>query len=661
MVHHARHEADKVVYEGIDHKSSDIFRLANQMRKENVDVVGDKPVKNDTGEMSMSEEAKQNAWAEHYERLLNVEFDWDTDHLSNEPPLEGPPISITIDMVKKAISKMKSGKAAGPSGIVVEMIKAAGDTGATMIRDLATAIIRDGKVPTDWEESFIACLYKGKGDALDRGNYRGLKLTEQAMKILERIVDGLIRQVVSIDDTQFGFVPGRGTTDAIFVVRQLQEKYLAVNKRLYMAFVDLEKAFDRVPRKVIWWALRKLGVEELIVRLVQGMYANARSWVRVGEGFSKEFEVKGGVHQGSVLSPLLFIIVLEALSCEFRASVLWEDLYADDLVIIADSLEECVRRLLIWKEAMEKKGLRVNAGKTKVMICGTGLDLLQSSGEYPCAVCRTGVGNNSIYCNGCKLWVHKKCSGLQRLTPNPDYRCARCMGNARPIDCRPQSEVQVGPDKLEVVASYCYLGDMLSAGAGCKMAVTTRVKTAWKKFRELLPVLTSRHLSYKTSGHVYSSCVRRAMLHASETWPLTKTNLQRLQRNDRAMIRQICIIKPEDVARVRSSELLAKLQLEDLDLILRERRLRWFGHVEHSSGAIITPYDMQIDGKWGAGRPKQTWKKLTEKDCLEWKLTTVDPQERSTWRSGVRSAMRAASQLPGKGPTDVDDAPAPAH
>ena len=124
--------------------------------------------------------------------------------------------------------------------------------------------------------------------------------------------------------------------------------------------------------------------------------------------------------------------------------------------------------------------------------------------------------------------------------------------------------------------------------------------------------------------------------------------------------RQICSIKPEDVARVRSSELLAKLQLEDLDLILRERRFRWFGHVEHSSGAIKTEYDMQIDGKRGAGRPKQTWKKLTEKGCREWKLTTVDPQERSTWRSGVRSAMRAASQLPGKGPTDVDDAPAPA-
>ena len=74
-------------------------------------------------------------------------------------------------MVKKSISKMKSGKAAGPSGIVVEMIKAAGDTGATMIRDLASAIICDGKVPADWEESFMVCLYKGKDDALDKSNY----------------------------------------------------------------------------------------------------------------------------------------------------------------------------------------------------------------------------------------------------------------------------------------------------------------------------------------------------------------------------------------------------------------------------------------------------------------------------------------------------------
>ena len=343
-----------------------------------------------------------------------------------------------------------------------------------------------------------------------------------------------------------------------------------------MAFVDLETAFDRVPRKVIWWALRKLGVDEWIVRLVQGMYSNARSRVRVGEGYSEEFEVKVGVHQGSVRSPLLFIIVLEALSREFRCGVPWEDLHADDLVIIAESLEECVRRLLIWKEAMEDKGLRVSTGNTKIMICGMGLDLLQSSGEFPCAVCSTGVGSNSIFCKGCKHWVHKKCNGLKRLTEDPDYRCTRCQGTARPFDGRPQREVQVGPDNLEVGASFCYLGDMLSADGGCELSTTTRVKTVWKRFKDLIPVLSSRHLSFKTRGREISSCVRSAMLHANETWPLTKPSLQ---RNDRAMIRQICNVKPQDTATIRSTKLLARLGIEDLDLILKERRPRWYGHV----------------------------------------------------------------------------------
>ncbi|XP_056009339.1 uncharacterized protein LOC130051433 [Ostrea edulis] len=291
------------------------------------------------------------------------------------------------------------------------------------------------------------------------------------------------------------------------------------------------------------------------------MYENARSSLRVGDGLTDEFEVKVGVHQGSVLSPLLFIIVLEALSCEFRAGVPWEDLYADDLVIISNSLEECVRRLLTWKEAMERKGLRVNA--KKIMICGTGLDLLQSSGEFPCAVCRTGVGSNSIHCKG--------------------------YG-------RPQKEVQVGTDKLEVVVSFCYLGDMLSAAGGCVLSTITHVKTAWNKFRELLPVLSSRHLSYKTCGSLYSTYVRSAMLYASETWPLPKPDLLRLRRNDRAMVRQICRVKPEDMASVRSSELLARLGIDDLDAILREKRLRWFGHVARSSGAINNVFNMKKEG-----------------------------------------------------------------
>ena len=183
----------------------------------------------------------------------------------------------------------------------------------------------------------------------------------------------------------------------------------------------------------------------------------------------------------------------------------------------------------------------------------------------------------------------------------------------------PQKEVQVGPHKLELVASFCYLGDMLSAASGCELSTTTRVKTTWKKFKDLLPVLSSRHLSFKTRGRVYSSCVRSAKLHASETWPLTKPNLQHLQRNDRAMIRQIYSVRPQDIVTTRSSELLVRLGIEDLDLILKERRLRWYGHVECSSGAVKTAFDIKVDGKRGPGRPKMTWKQLTERDCRKWK------------------------------------------
>ena len=163
---------------------------------------------------------------------------------------------------------------------------------------------------------------------------------------------------------------------------------------------------------------------------------------------------------------------------------------------------------------------------------------------------------------------------VKRLTKDPDYRCTRCQGTTRLLDSRPQREVQVGPDKLEVEASFCYLGDMLSAAGSCELSTTARVKTACKKFKDLLPVLSSRHLSFKTRGRVYSSCVRSTMLHASETWPLTKPNLQRLQRNDKAMIRQICNVRPQDIVTTRSNELLVRLGIEDLDLILKERRLR---------------------------------------------------------------------------------------
>ena len=82
--------------------------------------------------------------------------------------------------------------------------------------------------------------------------------------------------------------------------------------------------------------------------------------------------------------------------------------------------------------------------------------------------------------------------------------------------------------------------------------------------------------------------------------------------------------------------------------------------MECSIGRVKTAFDLQVDGKRRPGRPKMTWKQLTERNCREWKRLVIDPHDRHTWRFGVRSAMRAASQLPGRGLTDVDVAPVPA-
>ena len=156
--------------------------------------------------------------------------------------------------------KMKNGKTAGPSGIVAEMLKAFSDSGVQLVADLANDMIRNGTIPSDWESSFIINIYKGEGDTLIRDNYWGLKLLDHFMRVIERVIEKIIRERVFINDMQFGFMPEWGTTDAIFILRQLQEKHLAKNRKLRFAFVDFEKAFDQVPRKVIWWVIRKLDI-----------------------------------------------------------------------------------------------------------------------------------------------------------------------------------------------------------------------------------------------------------------------------------------------------------------------------------------------------------------------------------------------------------------
>jgi len=135
------------------------------------------------------------------------------------------------------------------------MIHVTVDIGTQWILDLCNGIVKEGCILQEWKSSVVLPIYKGKGDQMEcELSYREIKSLEHAMKVVER-------QQIDIDDMEFGFMKGKGTTDAIYT-RQMQKKFRAKGKKLYFGFVDLEKAFDRVPREVIRWAMHKLGVEE---------------------------------------------------------------------------------------------------------------------------------------------------------------------------------------------------------------------------------------------------------------------------------------------------------------------------------------------------------------------------------------------------------------
>ena len=128
----------------------------------------------------------------------------------------------------------------------------------------------------------------------------------------------------------------------------------------------MEKAFDRVPRKVMEWAMRKKGLSEVIVRAVMSLYDGAKTRVRVGSAYSEEFEVNVGVHQGSVLSPLLFAIVVDVVTENARRGAVNELLYADDLVIMSEDMEDLKERFWNWKNALESKGLTLSLPRPSI-------------------------------------------------------------------------------------------------------------------------------------------------------------------------------------------------------------------------------------------------------------------------------------------------------
>ena len=296
------------------------------------------------------------------------------------------------------------------------------------------------------------------------------------MKIWERIIDRMLREETTIGDEQFGFMPGRGTTDAIFAVRQLMEKHREKQKGLHMVFIDLEKAYDRVPRQV-WRCMREKGVREKYVMIVQDMYEGARTRIKSSVGLTDKIPVGVGLHQGSSLSPYLFAMIMDVLAHGIKDLSPWCMLYADEIVLCGTRREVVENKLEEWRRAMEDRGLKITRKKTVYLRFNVDVNL---------------DGNSDINLQG---------QNLER-------------GN-----------------------TFKYLGATLAENGDLDAEMTHRIQSGWQNWKRVSGILCDRRIRLRVKGEVYKTVVRRAMMYGAETWAVKKAQEKKLDVAEMRMLR----------------------------------------------------------------------------------------------------------------------------
>ena len=261
----------------------------------------------------------------------------------------------------------------------MEMLKEGGVTVLEWLVRVFNICFMLSVVPVDWVTACIVPLYKGKGDVHECSNFRGISLLSvvgkvYGMVLIDRITDKTENVIAEV---QSGFRRGRGCTDQIFIVRQICEKYLGKGKDVYFAFLDLEKAYDRVERDAMWNVLKLYGIGGRLLRGVKSLYVGSKACVRVGNEVSEWFPVRVGLRQGCVMSQWLFNLYIDGVLGRGLKLVDGNDnegelnqlLFADDTVVVADSERKLCQLVTEFGRVCERRKLRVTVGKSKVIRC----------------------------------------------------------------------------------------------------------------------------------------------------------------------------------------------------------------------------------------------------------------------------------------------------
>ena len=539
-------------------------------------------IQDKSGKCLTEENEILNRWTEYCSDLYSYETDGDPIVLDCPQISDEEHHPILREEVEAAVKALKMGKSAGVDNIPAELVQAGGEAMIDILTAICNKIWKTGEWPTTWTQSLVITLPK-KGNLQLCQNYRTINLISHPSKVMLKIILNRLRPQAEeiIAEEQAGFRARRSTTEQIFNLRILCEKYLQHQQNLYHVFIDFKKAFDRVWHEALWATMRKYNINASIIRAIENLYDKAQSAVLFNGSTGEWFRTTVGVRQGCLLSPTLFNIFLERIMCEalddhegsvsIGGRLITNFRFADDIVVNAEEEEEAGVLIDRLDRTTTRYKMEIGPDKTKVM------------------------KNNP--------------NGFQR-------------------------EIKIKGQRLEEVENFKYLG-AVNSNEGSKPEILSRIAQTTAALSRLKIIWRDKNISLASKVKLMRTLILSTFLYACESWTLTAEIERRIQALEMRCYRRLLNISYKD--HVTNEEVRNRIQNaigvhDDLLTMVKKRKLRWYGHISRSSGMAKTILQGTVKG---ARRREDRRRdgKITSRNGREWGLE-IPWGQRKTGKDG---------------------------
>jgi len=531
---------------------------------------------------------KVQRWKRYLENLYCSEGQWEKLEELETVDQDEKGDSILRQEFDHALHSLKKNKAPGMDEIPAELIQNAGEKVKDKLYKLICRIYEEGVIPEDFRNSVIITLPK-RANAEICENYRTISLLVHASKILTRIIYNRLEKIVeeTLAEDQFGFRRNRGTREAILLLRTVIGKRMRISKPTYIAFVDLEKAFDKVDWTIMFSILKRVGIKYKDRRVIYKMYENQKATIKI-DNLEAKADIRKGVRQGCSLSPILFNLYIEYAMNQLKVETPEAGVkihgeripmlrFADDIAVLAESEKGLEKILTRMQEIMSQYKMKINTKKTKVM---------------KCKVKETGRRMN----------------------------------------------VKLGANKLEECDEYCYLGSIVTNDNYSRRDIRSRIAQAKKAFADKKQLLTSAiHLD--TRKRFLKAYIWSVALNGCETWTLREEDKKRVEAFEMWCYRRMMKISWED--RITNEKVLEHVnEKRSILKVIQRRRDKMIGHLLRHGGLALLILEGMAEGKKARGRPRYTYMQQICRDVNlnNYREVKELAQNRQNWRTAANQS-----------------------